>query len=89
MKHQLYTEQMKKFISNNKYEEIHIHLLQLSWKQQVAIQMRFWEECTIFQIASHLRVSWDEADDLIETSLKKLKDRVMQSMNHSSKPSAA
>lgn len=89
MKHQLYAEPMKQLISNNKYEELHKHLLRLNWKQQVAIQMRFWKECTILQIASHLGVSWKEADDLIEGSLKILKEGLTKSMNHSSMPSAA
>lgn len=89
MKHQLCTEPMKQLISKNKYEELHQHLVRLNWKQQVAIQMRFWEECTILQIASDLGVTWEEADNLIDSALGVLKDGLINSRIHSTIVSAA
>jgi DNA-directed RNA polymerase specialized sigma subunit len=80
MKTQLNSE-MKHLVSINNYEELHKHLLRLSWRQQIAIQLRFWEECSIFQVANQLGISWKEADDLIEAALKTLKDRLVRSVN--------
>lgn len=86
---QLYADPMKQLLSRNKYEELHKHLVRLSWRQQIAIQLRFWENYSIFQVAFHLEISWKEADDLIESALSALKDGLMKSMNHSAMPSAA
>lgn len=82
MKSQLNPE-IKHLVSINNYEELHKHLLRLSWRQQVAIQLRFWEECSIFQVAYQLGISWKEADDLIEAALSNLKSGLAKSTNNS------
>ncbi len=82
MKSQLNPE-IKHLVSINNYEELHKHLLRLSWRQQVAIQLRFWEECSIFQVACQLGISWKEADDLIEAALSNLKSGLAKSANNS------
>ena len=38
----------------------------------MAIQLRFWEEFSIFQIAHQMNISWKEADELIEVALETL-----------------
>lgn len=48
-------------------------LLTLPPQGQRAINLRFWENYTIEEISEHLRISWDEADQLIEQSLKQLR----------------
>ena len=82
MKSQLNPE-IKHLVSINNYEELHKHLLRLSWRQQVAIQLRFWEEYSIFQVAYQLGISWKEADDLIEAALSNLKSGLAKSANNS------
>lgn len=45
----------------------------LSLDERVAIQMRFWEDMTIEEIASALDLSWQATDRLIENSIQKLR----------------
>ena len=42
-------------------------------KQRRAVLMRFWHDCSIFEIARSLGISWDEADRMIKDALGKLK----------------
>lgn len=51
-------------------------LSELPPRGQRAINLRFWENYTIEEISSELRISWDEADQLIERSLKNLRERL-------------
>lgn len=53
-------------------------LIGLSPQAQRAINLRFWENYTIEEISQHLRISWDQADQLIEKSLLELRDRLTQ-----------
>lgn len=48
-------------------------LLGLSPQAQRAINLRFWERYTIEEVSEVLRITWDEADNLIERSLKELR----------------
>jgi DNA-directed RNA polymerase specialized sigma24 family protein len=48
-------------------------LTELSPQGQRAINLRFWENYTIEEISEDLRMSWDDADELIEQSLKQLR----------------
>ncbi|OFZ37677.1 MAG: hypothetical protein A2504_07515 [Bdellovibrionales bacterium RIFOXYD12_FULL_39_22] len=41
--------------------------------EQRALHLRFWEAMTITEIARALRISWDEADQMIEVAQKKLR----------------
>jgi len=45
----------------------------LSLDERVAIQMRFWDDMTVEEIASALDLSWQAADRLIEDSIQKLR----------------
>ncbi len=45
----------------------------LSENGTLAIYFRFWERLLIEEIASILGLSWDEADHLIENSIKELR----------------
>jgi len=45
----------------------------LSLDERVAIQMRFWDDMTVEEIASALDLSWQTTDRLIEDSIQKLR----------------
>ena len=47
---------------------------------QRAIYLRFWENYTIEEISKHMRISWDQANRLIETSLRQLKSYLTSSV---------
>lgn len=51
----------------------------LSPQGQRAINLRFWENYTIEEISESLRITWDQADELIEQSLKELRMRLTKS----------
>lgn len=59
-------------------------LLILSPQAQRAIHLRFWENFTIEEISEHLRIPWDEANRLIEQSLKQLRSSLTNSGLNSS-----
>lgn len=82
MKHQLNPE-MRKLVSLNNYEELHRHLLRLTWRQQLAIQLRFWEGYSINQVACQLGISWRVADELIESAIRNLKFWINESATKS------
>jgi len=48
-------------------------LRKLPLKQRVALTLRFWHNFEILEVANKINVSWDEADQLIESGLEKLK----------------
>lgn len=64
-------------------EKLHQSLLRLKPRQQIAIQMRFWEQFSISEIASVLGITWEDADKLIETTLCELKQKI-QNLNGNS-----
>ena len=45
----------------------------LALDERVAIQMRFWDDMTVEEIASALDLSWQATDRLIEESIQKLR----------------
>lgn len=49
-------------------------LTRLSPEAQRAINLRFWENHTIEEIASKLRMSWEQTDQLIEKTLLELRE---------------
>lgn len=55
-----------------------VALTELSPQGQRAINLRFWENYTIEEISDDLRMTWDEADELIEQSLKQLRIRLLK-----------
>ncbi|MDZ4660409.1 MAG: sigma factor-like helix-turn-helix DNA-binding protein [Pseudomonadota bacterium] len=72
MKNQ-FNPQLRQQLSLDNYEVLHQHLLRLSWRQQLVIQLRFWEKYSIFQIAHTMGISWRAADELIEMAILNLK----------------
>lgn len=46
----------------------------LTQSERKALYMRYWGPCSIAQVAVELRVSWDEADKLIDGAIEKLRD---------------
>lgn len=46
---------------------------ELTATQRKALEMRFIQNCTIFEIAQKLSISWDEADRMIESTLTELR----------------
>lgn len=52
-----------------------VAVTELSSVAQRAIYLRFWENYEIEEIAKELNISWDQADKLIENTLKDLKAR--------------
>jgi len=52
-------------------------LRKLPAKQRYAITLKFWNEYSIDEIAKTLRISWHEANEIIEDGLSRLKDACM------------
>lgn len=52
---------------------------QLPPKQRRAITLRFWGQQSIFEIAAAMRVTWGEADELLNVAIQNLKK---ECMNH-------
>lgn len=46
----------------------------LTEKERSAIFLRFWVPCSIQEIARNMRMSWSQADLLLESTLKKLRE---------------
>ena len=57
-------------------DRLHSCLEELEATQQIAIQLRFWEELTIEQIADELGLSWDQVNRLIEFTLVQLRTKI-------------
>ncbi len=76
-------------LSLNNYEVLHKHLLKMSWRQQLAIQLRFWEEYSIHQVATTMNITWMEADRLIELAISNLKSGLLTSSTQTPTSSAA
>jgi DNA-directed RNA polymerase specialized sigma24 family protein len=85
----LSNSKMIRQIASNNYEELYEALAELSLTQIEVIQMRFWEELTIDQIASVICMTWDEANALIEKTLDELRNLVEKKMNKMPMPQAA
>lgn len=45
----------------------------LQTRQRQVVALRFWYDCSIFEIAGLLGISWDEADRVIKDALVRLK----------------
>ena len=48
----------------------------LSEKERQAITLRFLKPHTIAQVANYLKMSWEEADRLIDRAVDKMRDRL-------------
>lgn len=56
---------------------LHEALNQLSQKEKIAIHMRYWGTKSIIEVAKHLRISWDSANDLIDSAEIKLREKIL------------
>lgn len=63
----------KRLENNSNVQLLKTLLPKLKRIQILAIYFRYWENLLIEEIAEILNLSWDEADQLIETSLKELR----------------
>ena len=84
-----FNDEIKKKLAANKNEELYRALAELSSFQIEIIQMRFWEELTIDQIASVVCLTWDEVDGLINETLAKLRSKIEQQLSLPPMPQAA
>ncbi len=50
----------------------------LSRDQRRIIYLRFWESCTIEEISEEMKLSWDEVDQIIESTLIQLRNQLEQ-----------
>ncbi len=50
----------------------------LSRDQRRIIYLRFWESCTIEKISEEMKLSWDEVDQIIESTLIQLRNQLEQ-----------
>jgi DNA-directed RNA polymerase specialized sigma24 family protein len=76
-------------IASSHFEELYEVLASLEIKQWRAIDMRFWQQMTIDQIATALHLSWDDANRLIENTLTELKKTIEDKMELESADHAA
>ena len=58
-------------------EKLYFELWALESQKRQAIQLRFWEQNTIEDIAKILKISWDEADKLIEATICELRQKLL------------
>jgi DNA-directed RNA polymerase specialized sigma24 family protein len=52
----------------------------LSEKERQAITLRFLNPHTIAQVANYLKMSWDEADRLIDHAVEKMREHLTRSV---------
>ena len=84
-----FNNEIKQRLAANKNVELYRALAELSSLQIEIIQMRFWEELTIDQIASVVCLTWDEVDGLINETLAKLRSKIEQQLALPPMPQAA
>jgi DNA-directed RNA polymerase specialized sigma24 family protein len=64
--------------SDKLIEQLHKCISELKPFQKHVLQLRFWEEMTINQIAILTRKSWEQIDHLIEQTLIELRQMLKQ-----------
>ena len=42
--------------------------------QRQAVVLRFWEPFSIAEVADHMRITWDQADRLIDSAVLKIRE---------------
>jgi len=53
-------------------------LPKLNRQERTAIYLRFWVPCTIAQVATELKVSWEAADAIIDMAVLKLRNGIRE-----------
>ena len=54
--------------------------------ERKAIYLRFWVPCSIAEIAAELKLSWDSADNILETAITKIRDGFKKHYTHDNFP---
>ena len=58
---------------------LHVRLANLDDRERVAIFLRHWRSYSIAEIAAHLKVNWERANDILETAYSTLRsDRYLR-----------
>ena len=70
------------------------HLLELGVKklsllERRALLLRFWGTHTITEVADELKITWEEADQLIDTAVAKIRKVMRKKLNMTEGGSAA
>jgi len=52
----------------------------LSEKERQAIHLRFLKPHTIAQVANYMKISWEEADRLIDLAVEKMRERLTRAV---------
>lgn len=67
------------FVELQNYMQIlESELPKLNKQERTAIYLRFWVPCTIAQVATELKVSWDAADVIIDMAVLKLRNGIRE-----------
>lgn len=74
----MYRQSWVSVYTQSDIEAVRYYMGDLSPIELKAIFMRFWGPCTIAQVASELRLSWDDTDRLIDRTLARLKVRCIR-----------
>jgi len=70
----------KCIVDTNKTSQIFLKkfLAQLNCRERKAIYLRFWVPYSIEEVAREMEVSWEQANQLIESSIAKLREDFRQ-----------
>ena len=72
---ELFLSSYKTRIKCSKHESQLLNALQtLTEHERSAIFLRYWVPCSIEEVSRHMRISWSQADALLEKSLEKLRE---------------
>ncbi|MGE3759885.1 MAG: sigma-70 family RNA polymerase sigma factor, partial [Pseudobdellovibrionaceae bacterium] len=65
-------------LSHEQFGQLCEALAYLSDKQKAVIEMRFWQDMSIQDIANRIGLSWQSTDALIESAINHLRVRLLQ-----------
>ena len=69
--------------TNGDYDIVNSAMTELSQRQQRIVRMRFWEDHSVAEIASSLKISWEATFRDLEAALGVLKIRCGENPNFS------
>lgn len=65
-------------LSHEQFGQLCEALTYLSEKQKIVIEMRFWQDMSIQEIANRIGLNWQSTDDLIQSAINHLRVRLLQ-----------
>ncbi|MBX2996815.1 MAG: sigma-70 family RNA polymerase sigma factor [Bdellovibrionaceae bacterium] len=65
-------------LSHEQFAQLGEALAYLSEMQKIVIEMRFWQDMSIQEIANRIRLNWQSTDDLIQSAINHLRVRLLQ-----------